>query len=73
MMNNVCIHDNGTAFMVEVNGMAVCGFYSLGDAWKHIVWMRRVASQNFTVGEKEIPVVEWIERMQYLGYLERGI
>lgn len=69
-MNNITIFDNGAAFMVQVNGTICHACNSLGDAWRHIVWMYRVASQQFTVGKNKIPVTEWIEKMQYLGYLD---
>lgn len=69
-MMNVDIMDNGAAFMITVNGMIVTYFSTLGDAWRHIVWMRRIATQEFTVGKKNIPVVEWIEMMTKIGYLE---
>lgn len=67
---NVTIHDNGACFMIQVNGLQVKACSSLGEAWKHIVWMHRVASQQFTVGKEEIPVTDWIDRMKKAGYLD---
>lgn len=69
-MMNVTIHDNGAAFMIAVNDLIVTHFNTLGGAWKHIEWMYRVASQQFTVGVKKIPVTEWIEGMKKAGYLD---
>lgn len=71
--NNVTIYDNGTCFMVCVNGLITCGFKSLGGAWNHIAWMYKVASQNFTVGKKKIPVKEWLENGIKYGYLEENV
>ncbi len=69
-MMNVMIHDNGAAFMITVNGLIVTHFNTLADAWKHIEWMYRVATQEFTVGAKAVPVTEWIEGMKKAGYLD---
>lgn len=69
-MANVKIHDNGAAFCIMVDGLCVHACNSLGDAWRHIVWMHQVASQKFTVGEKRIPVVDWIDGMRKAGYLD---
>lgn len=69
-MANVKIYDNGAAFMIVVDGIYVHACKSLGDAWRHIVWMHRVASQKFTVGEKCIPVLDWIDGMKKAGYLD---
>lgn len=69
-MMNVRIHDNGACFMICVNGLQVIGFNTLGKAWRHIAYMRVIASQEFTVGEKEIPAQEWIDSMKKLGFLE---
>ncbi len=69
-MPNVTIYDNGACFMIQVNGLSVKPCSSLGDAWRHIEWMHRVASQKFTVGKKEIPVTEWIDGMKKAGYLD---
>lgn len=68
-MQNVKIHDNGAAFLVEVDGLMVSAHTSLGDAWRHIEWMHRVATQHFTVGEKRVVVEDWIEGMTKAGYL----
>ena len=67
---NVRIHDDGAAFCIMVNGLIVYAAYSLDDAWRHIQWMYEVASQNFTVGEKQIPVCVWLEGMMKAGYLD---
>ena len=69
-MQNVSIYDNGACFMIMVDGLQVKPCRSLGDAWRHIVWMYRVASQNFTVGKKKVPVIEWIDGMTKAGYLD---
>ena len=69
-MINVRVHDNGAAFMIMVNGLAVKACSSLGDAWRHIKWMHDVASQQFTVGNKEVPVEDWIEGMKKAGYID---
>ena len=69
-MMNVRIIDNGSAYVVSVNGLITSAHNSLGNAWKHIEWMHRVASQKFTVGEKEVPVTEWIAGMRKAGYLD---
>ena len=69
-LQNVTIYDNGACFMIQVNGLQVKACSSLGEAWKHIVWMYRVASQRFTVGKKEIPVTDWIDGMTKAGYLD---
>ena len=66
---NININDNGAAYMVTVNGLIVAHFNTLGDAWRHVAWMRKVATQKFTVGKKQIPVEVWIKRMEALGYL----
>lgn len=69
-MMNVKVHDNGAAFLIMVNGLAVKACNSLGDAWRHIEWMYKVASQQFTVGYKEVPVEEWVEGLKKAGYLD---
>ena len=69
-MPNVRIKDNGAAFLVTVNGLTVSHHASLGDAWRHVEWMYAVASQRFTVGEKETPVKEWIHGMKKAGFLD---
>lgn len=69
-MMNVRIYDNGAAFCITVNGMIVEAKNSLGNAWRHIVWMYEVASQEFTVGEKEENVKDWIAGMKKYGYLD---
>lgn len=69
-MNNVRIYDNGAAFCVTVNGMITSAHSTLGGAWRQIEWMYRVASQRFTVGEKETPVKEWLNGMHKAGFLD---
>ena len=69
-MLNIDIYDNGAGFMVTVNGMIVEGFSTLGAAWNHIAWMHKVASQEFTVGKKNVPVKDWIEHMVAIGFME---
>lgn len=70
-MMKVKVHDNGSAFCVTVNGLIVSAHSSLGDAWRHIAWMHRVASQEFVVGDKEVPVAEWLENGIKYGYLDK--
>lgn len=72
MKNNVDIYDNGAAFMVTVNGMIVKACSSLGLAWNHIAWMYKVASQEFTVGKNQVPVKEWLEHMERIGFLDKN-
>lgn len=69
-MSNVRIRDNGAAFLVCVDGLITSAHNSLGGAWRHIEWMYAVASQRFTVGEKEEPVKEWLQGMHRAGYLD---
>lgn len=71
---NVRIDDNGAVFLIVVENenlqrFVVCAFQSLGDAWRHIVWLYRIESQEFTVGEKHIPVQQWIKSMTENGFL----
>ena len=70
-MMNVRIHDNGAAYMITVNGLIVHHTNSLGGAWKHIEWMFAVASQEFTVGDKELPVREWLDHKHAIGFLDK--
>ena len=72
-MKNVRVMDNGAAFCVTVDGMIVDAFSTLGGAWNRIAWMYRIASQEFTVGEKKIPVQEWIEAGIHYGWLEKDV
>ena len=72
---NVSIDDNGAGFLVVINNgtserFVVGVFNTLGKAWRHIEWMCQIESQEFTVGKKEIPVTEWIDRMKKAGYLD---
>ena len=68
-MKDVTVFDNGSCFMVCVDGLMTCGFNSLGGAWEHIAWMYRVAMQEFTVGK--IPVKKWLENGIKYGWLEK--
>ena len=70
MLPNITIHDNGSGFCVDLDGLPVLVASSLGNAWRHIKWMYEVASQRFTVGTNRVPVVEWIRRMMKIGFLE---
>lgn len=72
---NVSIDDNGAAFLVVINNgtsgrLVVAAFQTLGDAWRHIVWMYKIESQSFTVGKKEVPVKDWIAGMKMCGYID---
>ena len=72
---NVSIDDNGAGFLVVINKgtderFVVNAFSTLGAAWRHIEWMYRIESQEFTVGEKEVPVTEWIDGMKKAGYID---
>lgn len=72
---NVSIEDNGAAFLVVINKdtcdrLVVAGFSILAEAWAHIVWMYRIEQQEFTVGKKDIPVIDWIAGMKRAGYIE---
>lgn len=67
---NVRITDNGSAYMISINGLIATYKSSLGEAWRHIVWMHQVASQDFTVGEKNVPVKEWIAHMSAVGFID---
>ena len=72
---NVSIDDNGTAFLVVINKgtserLVVAGFRTLAEAWTHIEWMYRIEQQEFTVGKKDIPVVDWIAGMKKAGYID---
>lgn len=72
---NVSIDDNGAAFLVVVNKgteqrFTVAAFQTLSKAWEHICWMYNIETQSFTVGEKKIPVTDWIAGMKKAGYLD---
>jgi hypothetical protein len=69
-MKNVTINDNGSAYMIQVDGLITGYQTTLGDAWRHIVWMHRIATQSFTVGDKKVPVTDWIEGMKLAGYID---
>lgn len=70
-MNNVQIKDNGAAFLVTVNGTITSAHSSLGDAWRHIEWMYKVAQQQFTVGPQQTPVKAWLDISYKNGFLEK--
>lgn len=72
-MMKVKVYDNGAAYCVTVNELIVSAHNSLGGAWNHIAWMYRVASQEFVVGDKEIPVKDWIEAGIENGYLDENV
>lgn len=69
-MNKVKVYDNGAAFCVMVNGTIVDAFNTLAGAWNRIAWMYRISSQEFVVGEKEIPAKEWVEGGIKMGFLD---
>ena len=71
----VSVEDNGSAFLVVVNGrgddrLVVGADCSLGDAWRRIKWMYEIESQEFFVrcDQKKLPVSEWIEMMKDVGF-----
>ena len=70
---NVTIYDNGAAYMVMVEGFIVHSSNSLGNAWRHIQWMYEIASQNFTVGPKKVPVRDWLDGMMKASYLDKRV
>ena len=70
-MKNITIYDNGSAYMIQCDGLIVTYKNSLGDAWRHIKWMYEVASQEFTVGMEKIPVKQWIRKMMEIGFLDK--
>lgn len=72
---NVSIEDNGAAYLIVINKGTeqrfVIGYEnSLGNAWRKIEWIYRIESQEFTVGNKNVPVTQWIEGMKKAGYLD---
>lgn len=73
---NVSIEDNGAGFLIVIIGsgtgdrLVVKAFSTLGESWRHIMWMYQIESQEFTVGKKEVPVTEWINGMKQAGYLD---
>ena len=72
---NVSIEDNGAVFLVVIargteQRFTVSAFNTLSGAWKHIEWMYKIETQEFTVGNKMIPVTDWIEGMKKAGYLD---
>lgn len=69
-LNNVRIKDNGSAFLITSNDLIVSHHKTLGDAWRHIEWMYKVAQQKFTVGKNKVQVSNWLENMYNNGYLD---
>ena len=72
---NVSIEDNCAGFLIVIGSgtedrLVVKAFSALGEAWRHIMWMYQIESQEFTVGKKEVPVTEWINGMKQAGYLD---
>lgn len=67
---NVIIVDKGR-YTVCVNGLAVCAFDTLGDAWRHIEWMVAVARQEFTVGYERVSAKEWVNQARARGCFKR--
>ena len=72
---NVSIEDNGACYLIVINEgtserFVVRAFNTLGDAWRHIAWMYRIESQEFTVGKKQILVTDWIDGMMKAGYID---
>lgn len=72
---NVSIEDNGACFLIVINKgtdnrFVVNSFSTLSMAWAHIKWMYQIETQEFTVGNKQIPVTEWIDGMKKAGYLD---
>lgn len=72
---NVSIEDNGATYLIVINKGTeqrfVVGYEnSLGNAWRKIEWMYKIESQEFTVGNKNVPVTQWIEGMKKAGYLD---
>ena len=72
---NVRIEDNGAGFLLVINNnseqrFVISAHTTLGEAWRRIHWLYQIESQQFTVGEKEIPVSEWIKGMKQAGYIE---
>lgn len=73
MMHHVTTHDNGAAFCVCMDGLVIAAFSTLGAAWKHIVWMHTIASQQFVVGPNKTPVREWMAAMYRAGWMDDNI
>lgn len=72
---NVRIDDNGSAFLLVIsNGseqrFVISAHNTIGDAWRAIKWLYQIETQEFTVGNKEVPVKEWIKGMVQAGYIE---
>ena len=68
---NVTIKDYGAGYWIMADGLVVTTQNSLGNAWRHIQWMYEVASQEFTVGPKKIPVKDWLAGMMYAGFMDK--
>ena len=72
---NVRIEDNGAAFFLVISNRSeqrfvISAHNTLGDAWRAIKWLYQIESQEFTIGNKEVPVKEWIKGMEQAGYKE---
>lgn len=72
---NVDIEYNGAAFLLVINNdtldrLVVAKYKTLTKTRARIVWMYRIDHQEFTVGKKGIPVIEWIAEMKRMGYIE---
>ena len=72
---NVRVEENGSAYLLVLNKgteqrLVIGAFVSLGQAWEQIELMYRIETQEFTVGEKKIPVTDWVEGMKKAGYLD---
>ena len=72
---NVRIEVNGAAFLLVINNNSEERFIisthsTFGEAWRQIYRLYQIESQQFTVGEKEIPVTEWIKGMKQAGYID---
>ena len=72
---NVRVEDNGSSYLLVLNKgteqrLVIGSCVSLGQAWEQIQWLYRIETQEFTVGEKKIPVTDWIDGMKKAGYLD---
>ena len=72
---NISVEDNGACYLIVINAgtkdrLVINTFNTLGGAWRSIKSMYEIETQEFTVGEKNIPVQQWISGMKQAGYLE---
>lgn len=72
---NVNIEDNGAGYLVVIGKgteqrFVIGAFSTLGRAWEHIEFLYKIESQEFTVGDKMIPVSEWVDGMKKVGFLD---